>query len=117
MRNHRELLFWKDAILIAKEVYAYCKLLPDSERFGLVSQIQRAAVSISANIAEGCSWSSQKDFRRFIEISLGSAFELESLLMVTNLVYPESQSQYLLLTHELLNLQKRMNRFYQSIRI
>ncbi len=58
------------------------KLLPDYEKFGLGSQIQRAAVSIPSNIAEGCSRKSDVEFARFLEISLGSAFELETQLII-----------------------------------
>lgn len=63
--------------------YALTKILPASERFGLVSQINRAAVSIPANIAEGNSRMSDKDNRRFIEIALGSCNELETLIILT----------------------------------
>ncbi|WP_375323628.1 four helix bundle protein [Flagellimonas sp. GZD32] len=78
MRNFRELNVWQDSRILAKEVYSISKLLPESEKFGLVSQIQRASISIPANIAERCSKYSNKDFARFLQISLGSAYELES---------------------------------------
>lgn len=68
---------------IVKEVYQLTKRLPTEERFGVATQMQRAAVSISSNIAEGCSRKSQKDYRRILEIALGSAFELETQLLVT----------------------------------
>ena len=61
--------------------YSLTATLPNSEKFGLVSQMNRAAVSIPSNIAEGASRSTQKDFRRFLEIALGSSFELETQLM------------------------------------
>ncbi|NLD92035.1 MAG: four helix bundle protein [Fibrobacter sp.] len=82
MRNFRELIIWKDAIQIVKKVYSINKLLPQSEKYGLSSQICRAAVSIPSNIAEGCSRNSQKDFKHFLEISLGSAFELETQVLI-----------------------------------
>jgi four helix bundle protein len=82
MRNFRDLDIWKDSIILVKEVYALIDLLPEAERFGLKSQISRCVVSIPANIAEGCSKDSQKDFVRFLHISLGSAFELETHLVV-----------------------------------
>lgn len=82
MRNFRELEVWKDARVLAKDIYNTSKLLPDSEKYGLVSQINRCAVSIPANISEGCSKFSQKDFVRFLQISLGSAFELETHLIL-----------------------------------
>ncbi|NAY92309.1 four helix bundle protein [Muricauda sp. JGD-17] len=73
MRNFRELEVWKDSRALAKEVYQISSNLPDSEKYGLISQINRCAISIPANIAEGCSKFSQKDFVRFLQISLGSA--------------------------------------------
>jgi four helix bundle protein len=83
MRNFKELLIWQESMKIVKEVYQLTKRLPTEERFGVATQMQRAAVSISSNIAEGCSRKSQKDYRRILEIALGSAFELETQLLVT----------------------------------
>ncbi len=58
------------------------EFLPVAEKYGLRSQICRSAVSIPSNIAEGCSRSSQVDFKRFLEIALGSSFELETQLII-----------------------------------
>ncbi len=82
MRNFRTLTIWQDGVAIVKKVYQLAALLPREERFGLKSQICRAAVSIPSNIAEGCSRSSQTDFKRFLELALGSSFELETHLAI-----------------------------------
>lgn len=82
MRNFRELEVWKDARKLVKEVYLLTKSLPETEKYGLISQINRCVVSIPANIAEGSAKYSQKDFVRFLQISLGSAYELESHLIL-----------------------------------
>ena len=82
MRSFKELDIWKDSISIVKQVYSLIEKLPDSEKFGLKSQISRCVVSIPANIAEGCAKDSQKDFVRFLQISLGSSFELETHLII-----------------------------------
>jgi four helix bundle protein len=58
------------------------KTMPDQEKFGLTSQIKRSAISIPSNIAEGCAKKSNKDFSRFLEISLGSCYELETQLIL-----------------------------------
>lgn len=58
------------------------KQFPDTEKFGIVSQITRAAVSIPANIAEGSSRNSDKDYARFLQLSLGSAFEVQTYLVI-----------------------------------
>ena len=82
MRNHENLTIWKESLTLVNEVYRLVKLLPKQESYGLYSQMTRAAISISSNIAEGCSRSSKKEFSRFLEISIGSAFELQTQLMI-----------------------------------
>lgn len=82
MRNHENLTIWKESLTLVNEVYRLVKLLPKQESYGLYSQMTRAAISISSNIAEGCSRSSRKEFSRFLEISIGSAFELQTQLMI-----------------------------------
>ena len=82
MRNFRELNVWKEAMQLVKEIYQLTKQLPATEKYGLTSQINRCAVSIPANIAEGCSKFSNKDFARFLQISLGSSYELETHLVL-----------------------------------
>lgn len=80
MRNFRKLDVWVDARKLVKSIYLLTNQLPESEKFGLISQINRSVISIPANIAEGAAKDSQKDFIRFLQISLGSAFELETHL-------------------------------------
>lgn len=82
MRNFRKLDVWNDARKLVKEVYLITKQLPETEKYGLVSQINRTVVSIPANIAEGSAKDSQKDFARFLQISLGAAFELETHIIL-----------------------------------
>ena len=77
-RTFRELEIWQLAVLIAKHTYVLTQQLPEEERYGLVSQMRRAAVSLSANIAEGFRRQSPKEFRQFLRVALGSAAELES---------------------------------------
>ena len=69
---------WHEAIAFADLVYTVTRTFPDDEHFGLTSQMRRAAVSISSNIAEGSSRSSRADFSRFVEIATGSVFEVVS---------------------------------------
>ncbi len=82
MRNFKELEVWKEGRILSKDIYLLTKTLPDDEKFGLISQIKRCVISIPANIAEGAAKNSQKDFARFLQISLGSCFELESHLIL-----------------------------------
>ena len=82
MKNYRELIIWKKGIELVKMVYALSKSFPAEERFGMISQLTRAAVSIPANIAEGSSRNSEKDYARFIQIALGSVFKVQTYLIL-----------------------------------
>jgi four helix bundle protein len=82
MRNFRDLDIWKEARKQTKDIYLLMKLMPEDEKFGLTSQIKRCSVSIPSNIAEGSSRKSNKDFSRFLEISLGSCYEVETQLVL-----------------------------------
>ncbi len=92
-RNFREYQVWKDAIAFATYVYKVTSVLPWFEKKGLGDQLQRAVVSISSNIAEGCARPSDADFAHFLDIALGSAFEVESqLLIALNIGYLDEKS-------------------------
>ncbi len=81
--SYKDLMVWKKGVQLAKAVYQLTATLPKQEAFGLSSQLQRAAVSIPANIAEGHARGSTKDFLRFLAIARGSPAELETLLTLT----------------------------------
>ena len=93
MRNFKELTVWKSGMDIVKKVYILANLLPDTEMYGLKTQMQRAAISIPSNIAEGCSRHSDVEFKRFLEIAIGSSFELETQLILCE-EYPTPQLLY-----------------------
>lgn len=82
MHNFRNLQIWKDAMDLAQEVYEVTETIPTKETYGIISQITRAAVSIPSNIAEG-SGRSEKDFAHFLSIALGSLFELNTQIMLS----------------------------------
>lgn len=84
MFNFEKLDAWQKAIVLADSVYGVTKTFPSEERFGLTNQIRRAAVSVSSNLAEGCSRSSKQEFARFVEIATGSAFEVASQSVVAH---------------------------------
>ena len=73
---------WRKAVDLAGSVYRITRNFPDNERYGLVSQMRRAAVSVSSNIAEGSGRSTNRDFARFIEIAYGSVMEIVSQLHI-----------------------------------
>jgi len=82
MKDFKKLMIWQKGMVLASEIYKASKFFPKEELFGLRSQTTRAAVSIPANIAEGSAKKSQKEYKYFLEVSLGSAFELETHLLI-----------------------------------
>lgn len=83
IRDYKDLLVWQRGRDLVKEVYKLTRQFPESEKYGLVSQSQRSAVSIPANIAEGYCRSTRKEYGQFLSISTGSASELETLLILS----------------------------------
>ncbi len=96
MKNFKLLRIWQMGMEIANESYMLIRGFPSSEKYGLASQLTKSAVSIPSNIAEGCAKSSAKDTAKFIEIALGSSFELETQLMIAQQM---SFGEQLLLSH------------------
>ena len=82
MRNYKNLKIWEQGIELVKQIYVLVEQLPSTEKFGLKSQITRAVVSIPSNIAEGCSRNSEMEFKRFLEIAMGSLFEVQTQLII-----------------------------------
>ena len=88
MHQYKELSIWKKSVELGTEIYQLTKQFPSDERFGLISQLRRAAISVPSNIAEGAGRKSNKVFSQFLSISYGSLCELETQLIVsTNLGY------------------------------
>jgi four helix bundle protein len=84
VKTHKDLQVWQKSIAMVTEIYALTKSYPKEEIYCIVNQIRRAAVSIPANIAEGCARRSTKEYVQFLYISLGSAAELETHLIVSH---------------------------------
>ena len=82
MHNFKELIVWQKTRTLVKQVYLITNEFPATEKYNLVSQMQTCAVSIMSNIAEGSGRGSDIDFARFLDMSLGSGHELESLFIV-----------------------------------
>jgi four helix bundle protein len=115
MHNFRELRVWKEGIEIAKQVYLLSAIFPKDEKFGLTSQIRRAAVSIPSNIAEGAGRGSNKEFAHFLNIALGSAYELETQLILTQEFGFISNVELAPLLEKLILLQRRISSFKTAI--
>lgn len=82
--NHQQLDVFKDSRIFVLECYKLSKILPDSERFGMISQIRRAALSVHLNIAEGSSRRSEVERKRYYEISRGSIIEIDAAFDIAN---------------------------------
>ena len=115
MHNFRKLDIWIDGVDLADRVYTLTDSFPRQEVYGLSSQMQRAAVSVPSNIAEGSGKDSDADFSRFLAIALGSLFELETQVEIAyRRAYLSSENYYSLRTH-IESLQKRIYNFRQYI--
>lgn len=84
MHRFKDLEIWKMSRTFCSDIYEITSYFPDSEKFGLTNQLRRAAVSVPSNIAEGCSRNSNKDFSRFLEIAIGSIYEIETQLLISS---------------------------------
>lgn len=116
MRNFRELVIWQKAMSVAKDIYKITNDFPANERYGLSSQIQRAAISIPSNIAEGCSRKSDADFARFLEMAQGSAYEVETQLMLANDFGYIKVDFFSILLEEINYLQRQINKLITIVR-
>ena len=101
---------------LATDIYGYTANFPKEEKYGLAGQIQRAVVSISSNIAEGASRKSEMEFIHFLEIALGSSFELETQLIIANRVGYISGADITQLLDRLHSIQKGVNHLVSVIR-
>lgn len=82
VKSHRDLIVWQKAMKLVTKVYEITSTYPTTEKYGLVSQMRKAAVSIPSNIAEGYGRFGKKEYSRFLSIALGSSNELETQLEI-----------------------------------
>ena len=113
--NHQKLEVYKASQELVLECYRFSKHLPADEKFGMISQITRAAVSIPANIAEGSSRNSDKDYARFLQISLGSAFEVQTYLIIANVMKWASQEDIAEVEKLLEGVIKMLHKFINTL--
>ncbi len=109
--DHKELDVWKKSIDLVELIYSLTSSFPISERFGLASQMRRAAVSISSNIAEGSARKGNKELLQFLNIALGSLAELETQYIIAIRLAFILQNKE---AEELMNDQKRLLLGYRN---
>ena len=115
MNNLKELKIWNKAIDLTVDVYKATKSFPSDERFGLISQSRRSAVSIPSNIAEGAGRNSKKEFSNFLGIANGSSYELQTQLVISNRLSLLSDDSLNDLLGQIDELQKMNYAFQQTL--
>ena len=116
MHNFKDLKFWQKSIALSVLVYKITSIFPNEEKFGLVSQLRRASVSIASNIAEGASRNSDKEFLYFLSISNGSAFEIETQLIIANRLNYLNESDLMNVIGNVTEIQKMIYSFSKKIK-
>lgn len=113
--NFKKLKIWQSGMLLCEVVFKITKEFPKSELYSLTSQINRSAVSVPSNIAEGSSRSSKKDFKRFLEISLGSLFELQTQIVLASYKNYINNKELIDIEERTEELQKMISGFIKSL--
>ncbi|MGA1863050.1 four helix bundle protein [Deferribacter thermophilus] len=109
MKTHMDLDVWKLSIELVKDIYEITKLFPKEELFGLTSQIKRASISITSNIAEGASRQTIKEFIQFLYISLGSTSEVETQLIIAKELNFINENELDYLLNKIEKIKKMLN--------
>lgn len=106
VKNFKDLIVWQKSVDLAVKIYTITEKFPVAEKFGLCSQINRASVSVSSNIAEGSQRSTTKDYLNFLNISKGSLAELETQLCIAFRLKLITKERYNEIVLEILEIQK-----------
>lgn len=117
MHRYKDLKVWQKAIELSTEVYRITRKFPKDERFGLISQINRAVISIPSNIAEGAGRDTERDFNHFLGIALGSSFELETQLVISKELEYIEASDFERIEKEIEYLQKMVFKLKKSLKL
>ncbi|MFT6845558.1 MAG: four helix bundle protein [Flavobacteriales bacterium] len=115
MRNYKELKVWEKAHKLTLTIYEVTKNFPSEEKFGITSQIRRAASAVPTNIAEGCGFNSDKQFARFMTIALGSATEVEYLIFLAFELNFLTETEHETLREEIIEIKKMLYTFITKL--
>ena len=116
MQDFKKLGVWEKAHLLTIEIYKATAVFPKEEQYGLTSQIRRASISIGSNIVEGCGRDGNVEFVRFLQIAMGSLYELEyQLLLARDLEFLDERI-YLTLNNNLTEIRKMMVSLMQKLK-
>ena len=114
MTSYKELTVWKYSYQFGLEIYLITRKFPSDEKFGLVSQLRRASVSIPSNIAEGSKRGTRKDYRSFVVIAYGSGAEIETQLIFCKDLGYINENEYIALNNKLTEIMKMLNLLRRS---
>lgn len=106
---------WKDARILVKCIYVQTSCFPSDEKFGIISQIRRAALGITANIAEGMSRQSDKEKARFVNQAFGSAVEIVNFLILALDLNLINEEQYLELRNQSERITNKLNSLHKKL--
>ena len=116
MKEYREIKVWQRSHLLTLELYRLTKRFPKDELFGLTGQIRRAASSIPANIAEGCGRDGDAELKRFMNIALGSACEVDYFILLANELGYIDAADAKKLEAEILEIRRMLGSFIQKLK-
>ena len=115
MHNYKNLHIWQEGIKLARKIYEISSKFPSNEKYGIISQMTRAAVSIPSNIAEGAGRNSNKDFANFLSIAIGSIFELHTQIVLCEQIGYIDQTTLKQLEEQTFTLQQQIATYKQRI--
>ena len=115
MNNFRELKVWQKAMNLVTSIYTITSIFPKNEQFGLTSQIRRSSVSIPSNIAEGFGRNTKNEFVRFLRISIGSLFELQTQLEISKNLNFITFEKFDIIISDSIEIEKMLNALIKSI--
>jgi four helix bundle protein len=115
MRNYRDLQVWTKAHKLTLDLYRLSQTFPREEIYGLTSQLRRAAVSIGANLAEGCGRRTSNELARFVRIAMGSASELDYHLLLSKDLGFMNNNDFALASTGLTEVRKMLTSFLSSV--
>jgi four helix bundle protein len=116
IRSYKDLTVWQEGVRFVLDLYRVTEKFPQGERFGLLAQLRRAAVSIPSNIAEGHIQNSDAVFARHLEIALGSAAEVDTQLLIAQQLNYISKEEFDQLRNTLESIMKMLHRFLKTVR-
>ncbi|WP_375324653.1 four helix bundle protein [Flagellimonas sp. GZD32] len=116
MHRFKDLEIWKLSRNFCSDIYEVTSTFPEIEKFGITNQLRRASVSVPSNIAEGASRKSNKDFSRFLEIAIGSMYEIETQLLISNDLNLLENTELKLLLQKLDAIVKMTSKFKSTLK-